>query len=259
MSSSFRCERAFARDARAQRAADSAEPSSRRFEQLDRVAVRIFNRNLAFAGTGLHLVSKAEAGALERGDTALEIRDAQHDAVPAAGLLTFTVRHRTRARCSGAAQQNVRIAERHTGERGKLLMVQRETELLGVEVHRAGDVLHVVADAVETLDERACVYGRGGGVRHGDSLWRMRFGGNPSIRAMQERYHVASDAYALLHKVICVKYRSMRILRAAHLGMCFGVRDAIALALEHSDAGPLTILGDLVHNPTVLSALEAKG
>jgi 4-hydroxy-3-methylbut-2-en-1-yl diphosphate reductase len=51
----------------------------------------------------------------------------------------------------------------------------------------------------------------------------------------------------------------MRILRAAHLGMCFGVRDAIALAMEHADAGPLTILGDLVHNPTVLSALEAKG
>jgi 4-hydroxy-3-methylbut-2-enyl diphosphate reductase len=41
--------------------------------------------------------------------------------------------------------------------------------------------------------------------------------------------------------------------------MCFGVRDAIALALEHADAGPLTILGDLVHNPTVLGALEAKG
>jgi len=41
--------------------------------------------------------------------------------------------------------------------------------------------------------------------------------------------------------------------------MCFGVRDAIALALEHADAGPLTILGDLVHNPNVLSALEAKG
>jgi 4-hydroxy-3-methylbut-2-enyl diphosphate reductase len=41
--------------------------------------------------------------------------------------------------------------------------------------------------------------------------------------------------------------------------MCFGVRDAIALALEHADAGPLTILGDLVHNPSVLNALEAKG
>jgi 4-hydroxy-3-methylbut-2-en-1-yl diphosphate reductase len=53
--------------------------------------------------------------------------------------------------------------------------------------------------------------------------------------------------------------QAVRIVRAAHLGMCFGVRDAIALALEHADAGPLTILGDLVHNPTVLSTLERKG
>jgi 4-hydroxy-3-methylbut-2-enyl diphosphate reductase len=51
----------------------------------------------------------------------------------------------------------------------------------------------------------------------------------------------------------------MRILRAAHLGMCFGVRDAIALAFAHADAGPLTILGDLVHNPTVLNALGDRG
>jgi 4-hydroxy-3-methylbut-2-enyl diphosphate reductase len=51
----------------------------------------------------------------------------------------------------------------------------------------------------------------------------------------------------------------MRILRAAHLGMCFGVRDALSLALEHADAAPLTILGDLVHNPTILNRLEARG
>lgn len=51
----------------------------------------------------------------------------------------------------------------------------------------------------------------------------------------------------------------MKILRASHLGMCFGVRDAIELAHSHADAGPLTILGDLVHNPTVLSGLSAKG
>ena len=51
----------------------------------------------------------------------------------------------------------------------------------------------------------------------------------------------------------------MRIIRATHLGMCFGVRDAIALALRQADAGPLTILGDLVHNPTVLAALQARG
>jgi 4-hydroxy-3-methylbut-2-en-1-yl diphosphate reductase len=51
----------------------------------------------------------------------------------------------------------------------------------------------------------------------------------------------------------------MKIVRAVHLGMCFGVRDAIALAIEHSGAAPLTILGDLVHNPIVLSDLRARG
>jgi 4-hydroxy-3-methylbut-2-enyl diphosphate reductase len=51
----------------------------------------------------------------------------------------------------------------------------------------------------------------------------------------------------------------MRIVRAEHLGMCFGVRDAIALALEEAGARPLTILGDLVHNDSVLAALRARG
>jgi len=51
----------------------------------------------------------------------------------------------------------------------------------------------------------------------------------------------------------------MEIIRASHLGMCFGVRDAIALALEQSEARPLTILGDLVHNPGVVADLRAKG
>ena len=51
----------------------------------------------------------------------------------------------------------------------------------------------------------------------------------------------------------------MIILRAEHLGMCFGVRDAIALALEESRVQSLTILGDLVHNETVLGELRASG
>jgi 4-hydroxy-3-methylbut-2-enyl diphosphate reductase len=51
----------------------------------------------------------------------------------------------------------------------------------------------------------------------------------------------------------------MTIIRATHLGMCFGVRDAITLALASAEAGPLTILGDLVHNPTVLDTLAASG
>jgi len=51
----------------------------------------------------------------------------------------------------------------------------------------------------------------------------------------------------------------MKILRAEHLGMCFGVRDAIALAKKESQHQPLTVLGDLVHNETVLAELRARG
>lgn len=51
----------------------------------------------------------------------------------------------------------------------------------------------------------------------------------------------------------------MKIIRAEHLGMCFGVRDAIALALQQSQSRPLTVLGDLVHNDTVLAELRARG
>src|SRR5580704_2321288 len=51
----------------------------------------------------------------------------------------------------------------------------------------------------------------------------------------------------------------MKIIRAEHLGMCFGVRDAITLAVRQNAAAPLTILGDLVHNETVLADLRARG
>jgi 4-hydroxy-3-methylbut-2-enyl diphosphate reductase len=51
----------------------------------------------------------------------------------------------------------------------------------------------------------------------------------------------------------------IRLIRAEHLGMCFGVRDAIDLALRHAEAAPLTILGDLVHNDAVLARLRAGG
>ena len=51
----------------------------------------------------------------------------------------------------------------------------------------------------------------------------------------------------------------MKIIRAEHLGMCFGVRDAIALARRQAESGPLTILGELVHNEAVLSDLRARG
>jgi 4-hydroxy-3-methylbut-2-enyl diphosphate reductase len=51
----------------------------------------------------------------------------------------------------------------------------------------------------------------------------------------------------------------MKIIRAEHLGMCFGVKDAIVLALGAAKREPLTVLGDLVHNEIVLAELRAQG
>lgn len=41
--------------------------------------------------------------------------------------------------------------------------------------------------------------------------------------------------------------------------MCFGVRDAIALAQQQATQGPTTILGELVHNEHVLEGLRRQG
>ena len=50
----------------------------------------------------------------------------------------------------------------------------------------------------------------------------------------------------------------MKIHIAEHYGLCFGVRDAIAQAERLADAAPLTILGELVHNPIVRERLATR-
>ncbi len=51
----------------------------------------------------------------------------------------------------------------------------------------------------------------------------------------------------------------MKTYRAEHFGMCFGVRDAIALAFQQAQAQSLTVLGELVHNETVIAQLQERG
>ena len=51
----------------------------------------------------------------------------------------------------------------------------------------------------------------------------------------------------------------MTIKIADHYGLCFGVRDALAQAEQLSAAAPLTILGELVHNPIVRERLAERG
>ena len=51
----------------------------------------------------------------------------------------------------------------------------------------------------------------------------------------------------------------MKITLATHYGMCFGVKDALRKTQEVAAAGPVTILGQLVHNPLVREDLRQRG
>jgi len=50
----------------------------------------------------------------------------------------------------------------------------------------------------------------------------------------------------------------MKVITAEHFGICFGVRDAIAQAQALAREAPLTILGELVHNPIVREQLRLR-
>lgn len=51
----------------------------------------------------------------------------------------------------------------------------------------------------------------------------------------------------------------MRVLLAESMGMCFGVRDALAVARRIPQPIQVTIRGQLVHNPVVIDELRARG
>jgi len=51
----------------------------------------------------------------------------------------------------------------------------------------------------------------------------------------------------------------MKITIADHRGMCFGVRDALRTTIDLAKQEPLTILGELVHNPIVRERLHSLG
>ena len=51
----------------------------------------------------------------------------------------------------------------------------------------------------------------------------------------------------------------MRVIRATAMGMCFGVRDALAAMRAEPRPVEVTVLGELVHNPAVTAELHARG
>jgi hypothetical protein len=62
-----------------------------RLEQLDRVAVRIFNLNLFSARTDLHLISKTQTRLSQLTDARRQVFHLKEHAVPSARLLLTAV------------------------------------------------------------------------------------------------------------------------------------------------------------------------
>ena len=108
-------------------------PLPRRLEQLDRIPVGILDLDLPTARPGLHVVSEMEARFFQYLDERGEILDPKHDAVPSAGFLPLPIRHRPRSRRLWPAEEHLRITKRHVGERGKLLVFEREAQMCRVE------------------------------------------------------------------------------------------------------------------------------
>lgn len=51
----------------------------------------------------------------------------------------------------------------------------------------------------------------------------------------------------------------VEVILASSMGMCFGVRDALAITERIADPQDVTVHGQLVHNPAVLDQLRARG
>src|SRR5256885_9092866 len=109
---------------------------SRRLEQLNRIVVGVLDHDLTTARAGFHLIAKVDSGPLQDLNAGREILYGQNDPIPSAGLLTATVRHRSRTGRARTAQQNAKRPERDTGKGWRLLMVQRKAEVAGIEGHR---------------------------------------------------------------------------------------------------------------------------
>jgi hypothetical protein len=75
-------------------------------------------------------------------------RDLQYYPGPSTGLLALAVAMDEILR-RPVAQEDLHLVERHTCEGWELLMHSLKAEVFGIESDGAGDVLHLITDAVE--------------------------------------------------------------------------------------------------------------
>src|SRR5918999_1229387 len=86
-------------------------------EQLDEVPRWVLYEDLGPAGTGDHLVAEGHPFGLEAVDLSLQVGDHEVDAVPPAGVGSFTVGHGTPGGAPRTREQKSQVSPRDVGER----------------------------------------------------------------------------------------------------------------------------------------------
>ena len=81
-----------------------------RLEQLNRIAVGIFNLNLFAAGAYLHFISKTQTRLFQVSNARRQILHLKKHTVPSAGLLLTAIGHWSGPRCPRTAQDQLEAA-----------------------------------------------------------------------------------------------------------------------------------------------------
>src|SRR5262245_50932399 len=98
-----------------------------------------------------------------------KIGDTQDDSIPAAWLLALAAGHPSRAGRSRTAEQEVKRSERDIGEGREFLVLERESEVLGVELGGATYIADLIPNAVEGLDQAVGRFRRARFFVHGSA------------------------------------------------------------------------------------------
>src|SRR5215213_4012349 len=119
-----------------------------RLEELDRVARRVLEQNLAAAPPRDDVVTEASPSLPQRLDLALEVCDLDLETIPAPGLGTAAIRHRlARATHAGLIEQQPQVASRKHHKARPELHLDVEAQMPDVEGDRGVDVVVDVANA----------------------------------------------------------------------------------------------------------------
>ena len=94
------------------------------------------------------MIAELHSGLLQRLNRPFDVAYAHDDAVPAAGVLAPAVGHGPRAGRSRTTEQQLEITPGDGGERLKLLVLQLEAEVPGVEIDGLLHVVNLIANAM---------------------------------------------------------------------------------------------------------------